>query len=159
LRALAHGGMCICGPNCFGLISLKSSMAAFSGPLMRPLRSGPIALVSQSGGLGAPGFAPLTPGPAPGVSYFVSSRHPLGATIEDYVEYFLDDPHVTVIAAIVEALQNPAKLARLAPLAHARRKSLVFFQAGRSSAGQRLTQSHTGALVTNSAILAAFLRR
>src|SRR5262249_13825428 len=72
LRALAHGGMCICGPNCFGLISLKSSMAAFSGPLMRPLRSGPIALVSQSGGLGAQVFAPLTTDRALGFSYFVS---------------------------------------------------------------------------------------
>ncbi len=159
LRALAERGMCICGPNCFGLISLKSSTAAFSGPLMRPLRAGPVALVSQSGGLGAQVFAPLTTDRALGFSYFVSCGNQLGATIEDYIEYFLDDPDVTVIATIVEALQNPQKLARLAPAAHARRKSLVLFQAGRSSAGQQLAQSHTGALVDDSDIMAAFLRR
>src|SRR5690348_13664593 len=52
-------GMCICGPNCFGLINVKAGIAAYSGPLMRPLRAGPVALVSQSGGLGASVFAPL----------------------------------------------------------------------------------------------------
>src|SRR5882672_9948419 len=31
LRALADKGMSICGPNCFGLISVKSGMAAYSG--------------------------------------------------------------------------------------------------------------------------------
>jgi acetate---CoA ligase (ADP-forming) len=159
LRALAERGMCICGPNCFGLISFKTGLAAYSGPLMRPLRPGPVALVSQSGGLGANVFAPLMTDRELGFSHFVSCGNQLGATIEDFVEYFLDDPDVTVIAAIVEALQNPAKLATLARTAHARRKSLVFFQAGRSAAGRALTQSHTGALVDNADILAAFLRR
>src|SRR5262249_22499289 len=59
LRALAAKGMCICGPNCFGVISIKARMAAFSGAVTRPLRPGPVALVSQSGGLGASVFAPL----------------------------------------------------------------------------------------------------
>ena len=159
LRALAERGMCICGPNCFGLINVTTGMAAYSGPLMKPLRPGPVALVSQSGGLGASVFAPLMTDRELGFSHFVSCGNQLGATIEDFVEYFLDDPAVTVIAAIVEALRNPRKLAALARVAHERRKTLVFFQAGRSAAGRRLTQSHTGALVANSDILAAFLRR
>jgi acetate---CoA ligase (ADP-forming) len=159
LRALAARGMCICGPNCFGLINVKAGMAAYSGPLMRPLRPGPLALVSQSGGLGATVFAPLMTDRELGFSHFVSCGNQLGATIEDFVEYFLDDPDVTVVAAIVEALRNPQKLAALARVAHSRRKTLVFFQAGRSAAGRRLTQSHTGALVDNSDILSAFLRR
>jgi len=159
LRALAARGMCICGPNCFGLINVKAGMAAYSGPLMRPLRAGTVALVSQSGGLGASVFAPLMTDRELGFSHFVSCGNQLGATIEDYVEYFLDDPDVTVIACIVEALKNPKKLAAVARTAHARRKSLVFFQVGRSAAGRALTASHTGALVDNGDILAAFLRR
>jgi acetyltransferase len=39
LRSLAGQGMCICGPNCFGLISVKAGFAAYSGPLARPLRA------------------------------------------------------------------------------------------------------------------------
>ena len=48
LRSLADQGMCICGPNCFGLISVKAGFAAYSGPLARPLRAGPVAIVSQT---------------------------------------------------------------------------------------------------------------
>ena len=159
LRALAARGMCICGPNCFGLINVKAGMAAYSGPLARPLRAGPVALVSQSGGLGANVFAPLMVDRELGFSHFISSGNQLGAATEDYVEYFLDDPDIRVVACIVEALKNPKKLAAAARTAHARRKTLVFFQVGRSAAGRELTQSHTGALVDNGDILSAFLRR
>ena len=30
---LADKGMCICGPNCFGLINVRSGAAAYSGPV------------------------------------------------------------------------------------------------------------------------------
>jgi acetyltransferase len=159
LRALADRGMCICGPNCFGLISVKTGMAAYSGPLSKPLRPGPVAIVSQSGGLGANVFAPLMTDREIGFSHFVSCGNQIGATIEDYIEYFVEDPDVTVIAAVIEQLKNPRKLLRVARIAHARRKSLVLFQAGRSAAGRVMVQSHTGALAGNSEILAAFLRR
>ena len=159
LRTLADQGMCICGPNCFGLISVKQGMAAYSGPLSRPLRPGPVAIVSQSGGLGANVFAPLMTDRELGFSHFVSCGNQIGATIEDYVEYFVDDPDVTVIAAVIEELKNPRKLLRIARTAHGRRKSLVFFHAGRSAAGRTMVQSHTGALAGDAAILAAFLRR
>ena len=159
LRSLAEQGMCICGPNCFGLISVKTGFAAYSGPLSRPLRAGPVAIVSQSGGLGANVFAPLMTDRELGFSHFVSCGNQIGATVEDYIEYFIDDPDITVIAAVIEQLKNPRKLIRVAHTAHARRKSLVLFQAGRSAAGQIMVQSHTGALAGNAEILAAFLRR
>ncbi len=159
LRSLADRGMCICGPNCFGLISVKAGFAAYSGPLARPLRAGPVAIVSQSGGLGANVFAPLMTDRELGFSHFVSCGNQIGATVEDYIEYFIDDPDITVVAAVVEELKNPQKLIRLAAKANARRKSLLLFQAGRSAAGRIMVQSHTGALAGNAEILAAFLRR
>ena len=124
-----------------------------------PLRPGPVAIVSQSGGLGANVFAPLMTDRELGFTHFVSCGNQIGATVEDYVEYFVDDPDVTVIAAVIEQLKNPRKLLRVARLAHARRKSIVLFQAGRSAAGRIMVQSHTGALAGNAEILAAFLRR
>lgn len=159
LKALAAKGMSICGPNCFGLINLKSKAAAFSGPIPKPLRAGSVALVSQSGGLGAGAFAPLMGDRHLGFAYFVSCGNQVGATIEDFVEYFIDDPDVGVIAIVIEALKNPRKLAELARKAHAQRKSLLLYQAGRSAAGQVMIRSHTGALASNGAVLAAFLRR
>ncbi len=159
LQSLAAKGMCICGPNCFGLINLKSSVAAFSGPIPRPLRVGSVAIVSQSGGLGASAFTPLMADRELGFAYFVSCGNQLGATIEDFVAYFVDDTDVDVIAIVVEGLKNPQKLATLARKAHAQRKSLLLYQAGRSAAGQAMIRSHTGALAGNAEVLAAFLRR
>ena len=159
LRALAAKGMCICGPNCFGLISVKAAVASFSGTVPKPLRPGPVALVSQSGGLGATAFNPLMSERELGFGYFVSCGNQLGATIEDYVEHFLHDPDISVIAIVAEALKNPRKLMQLAREANAQRKTMILFQAGRTAAGQVLTRSHTGALAGNSEVLAAFLRR
>lgn len=159
LKELAAKGMCICGPNCFGYINVKDRVAAFSGPIAKPLRPGSVAIVSQSGGLGATAFTPLMADRQLGFACFVSCGNQLGATIEDFVDYFVDDPDVHVVAIVIEALKNPQKLAAAARKALAQRKSLLLFQAGRSAAGQIMVRSHTGALAGNSEVLAAFLRR
>ena len=159
LRSLAAKGLCICGPNCFGFINVKDRVAAFSGPIARPLRPGAVAIVSQSGGLGATAFTPLMAERQLGFAYFVSCGNQLGATIEDFVDYFVDDPDVSVIAIVIEALKNPQKLAAAATKANKQKKSLLLYQAGRSATGQVMIRSHTGALAGNNEVLAAFLRR
>jgi acyl-CoA synthetase (NDP forming) len=159
LRALADKGMRICGPNCMGIINVKAGTAAFSSQYPEPLLPGPVALVSQSGGLGAAAFNPLMNDRELGFGYFVSCGNQIGTTIEDYIEYFLNDSDINVIAIVVESLKNPGKLQQLGRLAMTQRKSIVLFQAGRSAAGRVMIQSHTGALASDSAILAAFLRR
>ena len=85
----------------------------------KTLHRGPVALVSQSGSLGNFVFGPLMRDRKLGFSYFVSCGNQAGATIEDYAEYFVADPDVKVIAAIVEDLKNPRKLERVAAAAHA----------------------------------------
>src|SRR4051812_44819145 len=52
LRALAQRGMCICGPNCFGFVNVKTGATAMNGIVPKVLRPGPVAIVSQSGSLG-----------------------------------------------------------------------------------------------------------
>jgi len=159
LKALAQQGMAICGPNCFGLVNVKTSAVAFNGVVPKTLLPGPVALVSQSGSLGNFAFGPLMRDRKLGFSYFVSCGNQAGVTIEDYAEYFAGDPDVKVIAAIVEDLKKPRKLERVAAAAHAAGKTMVFVQVGRSTAGQAMIRSHTGALAGNAEIMAAFLRR
>jgi acetyltransferase len=158
LRALTQRGMCICGPNCFGFFNVKSGVAAFSGIMPKTLRRGPVALVSQSGSLGNFVFGPLMRDRGLGFSYFVSCGNQLGATVEDYVEFFVADDDVKLVAAVIEDLKNPQKLRQVAAAARRLGKPLIFFQAGRSARGQVMIGSHTGALAGNSELLAAFLR-
>ena len=159
VRSLAERGMCICGPNCMGLINVNAGIAAFSSGLPKPLRHGPVALVSQSGGLGMTALTPLMTDRELGFAYFVSCGNQLGATVEDFVEAFAQDPAVSVIAIIIESLKDPRKLREVSRAAILQGKSIVLFQSGQSAAGQIMIQSHTGALASDSAVLAAFLRR
>ena len=159
LQRLGAGGMSVCGPNCFGLLSVKSGAALYSGGVSFPLRSGPVALVSQSGGLGHNAFSPLMNHRFLGFGYVVSCGNASVTAVEDYVSHFVDDPDIEVIACIIETLTKPGLLFDAAQRARARRKSIVMFQPGRSTAGQEMVRSHTGALVRDNAVLAAFLRQ
>lgn len=159
VRSLAERGMSICGPNCMGIINLVAGTAAFSSGMPKPLRRGPVALVSQSGGLGMTALTPLMTDRELGFAYFISCGNQLGATIEDFVEVFAHDPEVAVIAIVIEALKNPMKLKAASRAALERGKSVVLYQSGQSAAGQIMVRSHTGALASDAAVLAAFLRR
>src|SRR5580692_4582517 len=141
LKTLAQNGMAICGPNCFGIVNVKTGAVAYNGVAPKSMPRGPIALVSQSGSLGNFAFGPLIRDRKLGFSYFVSCGNQAGLTVEDYTEYFAGDPDVKVIAAIVEDLKNPRKLQHVAAAARAHNKPMIFVQIGHSAAGQVMTRS------------------
>jgi acetate---CoA ligase (ADP-forming) len=159
LRRLSAGGMAVCGPNCFGVLNVKSGVTLYSGTVSFPLRPGPVAIVSQSGGLGHNAFSPLINHRQLGFRYVISCGNASNTTVEDYVSHLVDDPEINIIAGIIETLTKPQLLFEAAQRARERRKTLVFFQPGRSKVGQAVVRSHTGALVRDCEVLAAFLRR
>jgi len=161
LRALGAKGMRICGPNCYGLLSITQGAAitAFSGQIPKPLRGGAVALVSQSGGLGNGVVAPLMGDRLLGFRYVVSCGNQIATGIEDYVAHFAQAPDVGLIAAIVEEIRSPRQLMRAARAAHQRGKPIVFLPIGRSPAGKAMIASHTGALANDQVIREAYLRR
>jgi acetate---CoA ligase (ADP-forming) len=161
LRALGARGMSICGPNCYGLLSItdRGATTAFSGQIPKPLRGGCVALVSQSGGLGNGVVAPLMGDRMLGFRYVVSCGNQIATTVEDYVAHFAQASDVTLIAAIVEQIRSPRKLLRAARAAHQRGKPIVLLSIGRSAAGEAMIASHTGALANDQVIREAYLRR
>jgi acetyltransferase len=151
--------MAICGPNCFGVLNLKDSVATYSGQFHLPLPTGPLALVSQSGGVANNIFSLAVEPTARWDSTTLFRAEINSHDVEDYVEYFVDDPDVKVIAVVIESIQNPRKLLEVAAVANRRRKSIVALHLGRSEVGRIMAQTHTGALAGDSTILAAYLRR
>ena len=100
MRAVADKGMAICGPNCFGIINVRSGAASFSGVAPKAMAPGNVALISQSGSLGNFAFGPLVRDRKLGFSHFISCGNQIGTTVEDYVDCLVDDPDVTVIACV-----------------------------------------------------------
>ena len=86
VRAVADKGMAICGPNCFGIINVRSGAASFSGVAPKAMAPGNVALISQSGSLGNFAFGPLVRDRKLGFSHFISCGNQIGTTVEDYVD-------------------------------------------------------------------------
>lgn len=159
LKALAAQGMYFCGPNCFGLYNLRHRAAMFSGRVDPDWPTGSVAMVSQSGGMITYVAMPLMVERQLGFGYLVSCGNQVGTTVEDYLEYFVDDPDTRVMAVYLEGIEKPDKFRRVAVRAVEMEKPIVALTVGRSQASREAVVSHTGSLAPRPEILSAFLRQ
>jgi succinyl-CoA synthetase alpha subunit len=147
------GGIRFIGPNCMGFWSASSELRAFMFPL--PVKDGPLAFVSQGGNVGG---AVMTSGHIRGVGFhrYVSCGCAADIQIEDYIEYFGEDPQVKVILAYIEGLVDGGrfldKVKKVTP-----KKPVIVLKPGKTMAAARAITSHSGALAgSDEAYEAAF---
>jgi acyl-CoA synthetase (NDP forming) len=143
----AAGPMRILGPNTVGIVNVidRVTLSASGALDVEGLRSGRIALVSQSGGiLGSVLSRAAFRGAA--LSRLIATGNEADLEVSDFIDYLIDDPETSVIALYLEGLRNADRFRRSALAASRAGKSLVVYKVGRSEAGARSTQSHTGAL-------------
>jgi acetyltransferase len=157
-RLAREHGLLVCGPNCYGVFDIRRGSATFSADLRDPL-PGPVAVVSQSGGFSHAIGEHLMHQRRVGLSYLVSCGNQAGVTVEDYVEFLVEDEHTTVVGVFVEGFKQPAKLRRVADRARALRKPLVVLKVGRSENARQAMLAHTGSLAGTPEIIEAFLRQ
>jgi acetyltransferase len=142
------------GPNCVGLmlprIGLNASFS-FAAP------AGDIALLSQSGAL-ITGIVDWARGRSIGFSHVVSLGDMADVDFGDLIDYLAADAQVRAILIYMESVTHAPKFMSAARRA-GRAKPVVVVKAGRSSAGAKAAQSHTGSLAgSDSAYEAAFRR-
>src|SRR5277367_5869808 len=140
-------GITIEGPNCLGMVNYVDSipLTFVSTPTVTLDAQEGVAILSQSGamaavlnvGLNAHGL---------GVSYSISTGNEAVTSVEDYLEFLVEDRHTHVFVMIVELFRHPRRFLEL--VAHARRrgKHIVLLHPGRSSAARESAATHTGAL-------------
>jgi len=142
LRIARKGGIRFVGPNCMGYWSATSNLRAFMFPL--PVKDGPLAFVSQGGNVGG---AVVISGYHRGVGFhrYVSCGCAADIQIEDYIEYFGEDPEVKVILAYIEGLADGKrfleKVSKVTP-----RKPVIVLKPGKTDAAAKAIVSHSGAL-------------
>jgi acetate---CoA ligase (ADP-forming) len=150
VRVCRETGIRMIGPNCMGIINTESGVmlnGQFSP--VKPTQ-GDIGFLSQSGALGYAiidqmGRLGL------GMSSFVSVGNKADISGNDLIQYWENDERTGVILLHLESFGHPRKFARLAKRI-SRKKPMVIVKSGRSAAGFRGTQSHTGAIVASSDI-------
>jgi acetyl coenzyme A synthetase (ADP forming)-like protein len=143
-------GMRLIGPNCMGIVntdpqvSLNGQFSPFK-PIL-----GKIGFLTQSGALGI-AIIDHANRLSLGMSTFVSVGNKADISGNDLIQYWESDNHTNLILLYLESFGNPRKFARIARRV-ARKKPIVAVKGGRSAAGFRATQSHTGALVAASEV-------
>jgi acetyltransferase len=122
-----------------------------------PRRAGNLAFVSQSGAYGGMLFGELRRR-AMGISTFVSIGNQADITHADILEFLETDPTTEVVALFVEEVRNgPRFLAAARRLAA--KKAVIAFKVGRTGAGRRAAQSHTGSMAGDYEVARAALRQ
>jgi len=142
VRMARERGLHFIGPNSMGIFSAASQLHALMPPI-QPLHSG-VSFVSQSGNVGV---QMLAWGIERGVGFskFVSSGTEGDIHCEDYLEYFTTDPDTKIILAYIEGVESGRRFLEIGQKA-TQTKPLIFFKGGKSDAGSKAAQSHSGAL-------------
>jgi acyl-CoA synthetase (NDP forming) len=160
LEALSlERGLLICGPNCYGVLNVHGKAPLFSSTIPDGFLAGSVALLSQSGGLSTTIANALMINRRVGFSHIVSCGNQAGTTVEEYFNYFIDDPNTRVIAAFVEGFKQLEKLPAVAHKAAARNKPLIILKGGRSEVSKRAASSHTGSSAGAAEVVDEALRR
>jgi acetyltransferase len=151
-------GIRLVGPNCFGMINTSPEVRLNTTfGRVRP-RYGNIALISQSGAVGANAleYAEVE---EVGLCKFISIGNKADINECDLLEYLKDDPETEVIALYLEDLVNPPEFMRIAReiTSHpVRPKPILAIKAGRTTEGAKAASSHTGALAGSDEAYNAF---
>ena len=149
----------IVGPNCIGLINnvTRAGLSFTSGYIAAPPPAGPVAIVSQSGGLGQAIAQVGRRGG--GWSHYMAAGNSCDVDVGDYVSYLADDETCQVITCIAEGLNDGERLLEAGERAIANDKPVVMYKVATGSAGAEAALSHTGMLAgSNAAYAAAYAR-
>ncbi|OYU71978.1 MAG: hypothetical protein CFE45_41455, partial [Burkholderiales bacterium PBB5] len=147
-------GMNVLGPNTEGFYLPKARLAATFAhvveectahpPAPRQARR-PVAVVSQSGGVGFALFGRALHEHLD-LHSVVTTGNEADLEVLDFVERLVETGEAGVILLFIEGLKNARRFAGVAQQAAAKEVPIVVMKVGRSEAGQRAAISHTAHL-------------
>ncbi|MFC1953562.1 acetate--CoA ligase family protein [Chloroflexota bacterium] len=148
-------GMPFVGPNCVGHADLHSHMASIG--FGTRLKSGPLAVISQSGTMGA--YTSMTASRVGlGLSKFLSTGNEASQHLEDCLEYLAGDEETKIIAVYIEGLREGRRFFQLAKEITPR-KPIIAIKAGGTEDSARAAMSHTGALTGSEPVYQAAFKQ
>jgi acetyltransferase len=158
----------IVGPNCIGVTRIDGDSNSgekggfFSGfSRFEDYKRGNIAVLSQSGMLNGGYLRHLmTKYPDLGFRYSISIGNKMDLSEIEFLEYFLEDPTVNVIALYLESFKDPRKFIKLCRKAKKiPNKTIILVKGGSTTQGQKASLSHTGSLSEDSKLIDAVIKQ
>lgn len=130
------------GPNCAGFVNYIDNIYPFAFISKNRDRKGSVGLISQSGQI----CLSLMETQDMKFSYAISSGNSKIITMEDYIDFLVEDENTKVVSVYLEGVKEPGKFINSLRKAAIKRKPIVVLKAGRSEKGRINAASHTGSL-------------
>jgi acetate---CoA ligase (ADP-forming) len=146
--------MAVIGPNCLGILNMKSQFRLNATFARHVPNSGNIGMISQSGAMGVYALE-FAAGNTIGFSLFASTGNKAVVNENDLLKVFGEDEETRVIIMYLESLHNPQEFMKVARQVTQGENSVpvLVIKSGRSKSGERAASSHTGALAERDDVL------
>ena len=137
------GKMPFLGPNCYGFINYLDKISVWSDQVAgKPTKKG-VAIICQSGTIG--NTISFNNRSLP-IGYIISLGNQSQITIEDAINYALDDSRVTAIGIYAESFTNTEKLIKVFKKSRLNKTPIALVKVGKSKTATKTILTHTGSL-------------
>ena len=131
------------GPNCYGFINYLDKVSVWSDQIAGNSSKTGIALICQSGTIG--NTISFNNRSLP-IGYIISVGNQTCISIENIIEYLLNDKRVTAIGIYAESFNNIELLFKVLEKTKKKNVPVAIVKVGRSKIASKVIMSHTGSL-------------
>jgi len=150
-------GIRVLGPNTTGILNSANKFTTSFVPLPK-LRDGNVAFIAQTGLFAAAAFWWILSAEPFDLSKVIGLGNKADVDDSEALEYLAYDKDTKVIAMYMEGVKDGPKFLKAARQA-ASRKPVLILKSGRTKAGKKASQSHTGALAVRDEIFEAVCKQ
>lgn len=150
-----EGGLRVIGPNCMGFYVPKTRLLTWEAA---STQSGPVSLISQSGGNAQDYTNYLSDRYRIHISKSISYGNALTLDSTDFLDYLGHDEETKIITMYLEGVKDGRLLRDLTAKIN-RLKPVIIYKSGLTESGARAVSSHTGSLAGTAKIWNAFFRQ
>ena len=137
------GKMPFLGPNCYGFINYLDKISVWSDQVAGKHTKKGVAIICQSGTIG--NTISFNNRSLP-IGYIISLGNQSQITIEDSIDYVLEDKRVTAIGIYAESFTNSEKLIKIFKKSRLKKIPIALVKVGRSKIASKAILTHTGSL-------------
>jgi acyl-CoA synthetase (NDP forming) len=156
LARIRAAGLVVCGANGMGFYNFMDGVWACGFQTRMHARGGNVAYISHSGS-GMCGIVDTEE--RIDFNLVVSTGQELAVSMDEYLDFALEQPSTRVVGLFMETARNPQGLRRAFEKAQQRRIPLVALKVGRTELSAKLTVSHSGAIAGDDAVYQALFDR
>jgi acyl-CoA synthetase (NDP forming) len=142
-KKINAAGLLLCGANGMGIYNFRDGVWAFGFDTRNHRNDGNVTLISHSGS-GLAGI--LDVDQRINFNLAVSTGQELCVSMDEYLDYALDQPETRVVGLFMETVRNPESMRAALEKANRRGVPIVVLKVGRTELSARLAVSHSGAL-------------